>query len=654
MDPQQQPQPYVPPNTGVPPQATPPANAGFGSAPAPQQPYSAAPAPSGSPLGQPIDLDQPPPGYNKDFTPISQQPQSQPQQTAGMGGMPPAMPPNVPAMPPTPADGAVGSGDPRQEIIARLKQANNVLVTVSNNPSVDQLSAAIGLTLLLNKLDKHATAVFSGEVPSTIEFLQPEKTIEKNTDSLRDFIIALDKSKADKLRYKVEDKFVKIFITPYHTSLSQDDLEFSQGDFNVDVVIAIGVQKREELDQAITAHGRILHDAVVACVNNLQMADLGSLNWFDPTSSSLCEMLVSLIEPLQGKQALLDEQIATALLTGVVAETERFSNDKTSPRTMNVSATLMKAGANQQLVASKLEEPAAFEEDEEVAPDQQEPGAPATPAATPQPVKQDGSLEIKHAPGETAAKPKTLDEMEKANAETGADNGGSDLDKIHIDDQGRLQRLKELQEQEQKQKEEEEKAKQEQQPPASSNMILNPPTLGGALSANTKPEAVEPSVDPLSATVPNEVGSKQHGKQIQPLGEQKPEQTLQDLEQAVDSPHVKQQEQEGGEKYDNKDTVEAARKAVDSIENTIEPEKPQPKANIGSQIAVEVDHDGNLKTGEDVQQDSSSVEPQDLTTEEVFPTQLIGPDKGPETPPSSSGDNPTPPPPVPPPLMPTS
>ena len=53
---------------------------------------------------------------------------------------------------------------------------------------------------LLNKLGKHATAVFSGQVPSTIEFLQPEKTLEKNTDSLRDFIIALDKSKADKLR----------------------------------------------------------------------------------------------------------------------------------------------------------------------------------------------------------------------------------------------------------------------------------------------------------------------------------------------------------------------------------------------------------------------------------------------------------------------
>src|SRR3982751_3927601 len=148
----------------------------------------------------------------------------------------------------------------KQQVVERLKQATNVLVTVSNNPSVDQLAACIGLTLLLNKMGKHATAVFSGKVPSTIEFLKPEETIEKNTDSLRDFIIALDKGKADKLRYKVEDNVVRIFITPYKTSISQEDLEFSQGDFNVDVVVALGVKQQEDLDESITAHGRILHD----------------------------------------------------------------------------------------------------------------------------------------------------------------------------------------------------------------------------------------------------------------------------------------------------------------------------------------------------------------------------------------------------------
>ena len=72
----------------------------------------------------------------------------------------------------------------KNQLAERLKSANNILVTVSRNPSVDQLSALLGLTLSLNKLGKHAAAVFSGEVPSTLEFLQPEETIEKNTDSL--------------------------------------------------------------------------------------------------------------------------------------------------------------------------------------------------------------------------------------------------------------------------------------------------------------------------------------------------------------------------------------------------------------------------------------------------------------------------------------
>ncbi len=167
----------------------------------------------------------------------------------------------------------------RKQLVEKVQSANHILVTVSNNPSVDQLAACIGLTLLLNKLGKHGTAVFSGEVPSTLEFLQPENTIEKNTDSLRDFIIALDKNKADKLRYKVEDDVVRIFITPYKTSITSEDLDFSQGDFNVDVVIALGVNQQDDLDQAITAHGRILHDATVATVNIANEGSLGSINW---------------------------------------------------------------------------------------------------------------------------------------------------------------------------------------------------------------------------------------------------------------------------------------------------------------------------------------------------------------------------------------
>ena len=95
--------------------------------------------------------------------------------------------------------------DVLKQIVEKVKESNNILVTVNSNPSVDELSAALGITLLINKLNKHATAVFSGAVPLAIKFLQPEKTFENTVDSLRDFIIALDKEKADHLRYKIVD-----------------------------------------------------------------------------------------------------------------------------------------------------------------------------------------------------------------------------------------------------------------------------------------------------------------------------------------------------------------------------------------------------------------------------------------------------------------
>lgn len=245
----------------------------------------------------------------------------------------------------------------KQQIVEKIKSSSNILITVSTNPSVDELSAALGMTLLLNKMNKHATAVFSGAIPPAITFLDPEKTFENTVDSLRDFIIALDKEKADHLRYKVDGDVVKIFITPYRTTISSDDLDFSQGDYNVELVLALGVKNKEHLDSALEAHGRILHDATVATIGvGEEKSELGSIDWREQNGSSLGEMLVSLSDALKSDKPLLDEQIATAFLTGIVAATDRFSNNRTSSRVMTIAAQLMGAGANQQLIASKLEE----------------------------------------------------------------------------------------------------------------------------------------------------------------------------------------------------------------------------------------------------------------------------------------------------------
>ena len=245
----------------------------------------------------------------------------------------------------------------REQIIAKLKDAQNVLITVSNNPSVDELAAALALTLAINKADKHATAVASGKMPDALEFLNPNKTFETSVDSLRDFIIALNKEKADHLRYKLVGDHVKIFITPYRNTITEKDLEFEQGDFNVDMVLALGVSNKDHLDGALAAHGRIFHDASVGVLTvGETSSDLSDLNWHNEQASSLSEMVLELIESDSIGKKSLNKSVATAILTGIVAETDRFSNEKTSAKVMNLASKLIMSGADQQLVISKLRE----------------------------------------------------------------------------------------------------------------------------------------------------------------------------------------------------------------------------------------------------------------------------------------------------------
>ena len=249
----------------------------------------------------------------------------------------------------------MSKNDAQEQIIAKLKESESILIAVNDSPSVDELSSALALTLAINNSGKHATAVSSGKMPDALAFLRPEKTFENSVDSLRDFIIALNKEKADHLRYKLVGDHVKIFITPYRSIISEKDLEFEQGDFNIDFVLALNVESQDRLDGALAAHGRIFHDASVGILTiGENQTNLNGTHWHAENASSLSEISVQIIESLGKKN--LTQPVATALLTGIVAETDRFSNAKATAEAMSLAAKLISSGADQQLVVSKIRE----------------------------------------------------------------------------------------------------------------------------------------------------------------------------------------------------------------------------------------------------------------------------------------------------------
>lgn len=255
-------------------------------------------------------------------------------------------------------------------VVEKIKASENILIALSKNPNIDEISAALGLAMILDTMRKHVTAIFSGQVPNVLQFLKPEETFEKTTNSLQDFIIALSKDKVDHISYKIEGDFVKVYVTPYKATIGQADLSMSHGDYNVDLVICFNVISGDEIDPALSEYGRIMHDATAINLTVDTPGRFAELEWQDSNVSSISEMIVGLADRLG--LASFSEQVATALLTGIVASTDHFSNPRTSSNTMSIASKLMSYGANQQLISSQIMEKIKT-------PDEAQ--APVTPAA---------------------------------------------------------------------------------------------------------------------------------------------------------------------------------------------------------------------------------------------------------------------------------
>ncbi len=288
------------------------------------------------------------------------------------------------------SDFGLNPEDAVSKVAEKIQHATNILIALSKDPNVDEISAAIALAFVLDQQKKHVTAIYSGQTPNALEFLRPEETFQKDISGLQDFIIALNKSKADHLIYQVEGDYVKILITPYKGQIKKEDLEYSYSDYNVDLVIVFNVNSGSEIDSALSEYGRIMHDAMAINITSSVPGRFADLEWSDPSKSSVCEMVYDLLGELEIDNT--PQEVATALLTGILSATERFSNNRTKPTTMAVASKLMEAGADQQLISSnilKAETPAVAAENPfatQSSSNTETPAAPATQETTETPV----------------------------------------------------------------------------------------------------------------------------------------------------------------------------------------------------------------------------------------------------------------------------
>jgi phosphoesterase RecJ-like protein len=242
---------------------------------------------------------------------------------------------------------------PKQQTVELIKSSQKILLLTHQNPDGDALGSLLALSLVLKNLGKEPTAVSSDPIPGVFKFLPTEPYLSQNFSGIKDFVISVNTTnvKVDKLAYKnlrSENK-LNIIITPLSGTFEEKDITCSGGSFKYDLIIVLDSPDLERIGPLYDDHMEMFFETPVVNIDHHAGNDyFGKINWVDLTATSTAEILVSLIESLSREKPLLDAEVATALLTGIIVDTGSFQNVNTTPKSFTVAAQLVAAGGRQQ------------------------------------------------------------------------------------------------------------------------------------------------------------------------------------------------------------------------------------------------------------------------------------------------------------------
>jgi len=246
---------------------------------------------------------------------------------------------------------------PKQQVVDILKNKQKILLLTHKNPDGDAIGSILALYLTLKKLGKDVVAVCNDPAAPIYDFLPELDKIANQFSGTRDFIISLDisKIKPDKIMYKTVGNKLDIVISPKNGKFEQNQVKFSDGGFNSEAIIVLDSPDFERLGSPYEKNPEIFYEIPVVNIDHHAGNDyFGKINLVDITATSTCEILVSLIEAVTGDPKFIVDDIATALLTGIITDTNSFQNLNTTPKSLTVAAQLVASGARQQDIIKKI------------------------------------------------------------------------------------------------------------------------------------------------------------------------------------------------------------------------------------------------------------------------------------------------------------
>lgn len=242
-----------------------------------------------------------------------------------------------------------------QQIFDSVAKANRILIVLPQNLTGDGIGAGLALRGFLLKQGKEPEVVCSKGDLAPFQFLPGIDSVKNEIEAVQSFVVSVRTQSValEELSYEQMADRVDIFLKPKNGKFAKDDVSFRTARFPYDLIFVLDTPSLEHLGEVYEQNTDLFFETPVINIdhhpNNEQF---GEINHVDMTATATTEILTTLFENFEA--SLIDEEVATNLLLGIIAETNSFQHVKTTPHAFLKASSLISWGARQQDIVKEL------------------------------------------------------------------------------------------------------------------------------------------------------------------------------------------------------------------------------------------------------------------------------------------------------------
>ena len=248
--------------------------------------------------------------------------------------------------------------EPIQQIINQIQNKKHILITTKANPSADAVCSCLSLYSLAKKMGKKADIIIDDKrfkANQNYSFLADHSSIQNQIKPSRDMIMEFDigDTNIQGLTYKVKNNKLQIRVFADKKDININAPKLKQQSYDYDLIAVLDTCDLDSLGSVYNEHTEFFyHTPIINIDHESENEHFGELNLVEFTATSTTEILFTLAEVLD--KNLIDENISTCMLCGIIHESKSFQIDSITPRTLAIASELMTLGADRQKIIQNL------------------------------------------------------------------------------------------------------------------------------------------------------------------------------------------------------------------------------------------------------------------------------------------------------------